>query len=144
MTEDITLEEYRRSRRSSPERNMQQALIVWRDDLVKLGIAPELRWLHAVPNGGERPGVEAALMVAEGETAGVSDLCLPVARHGYHGAYFELKSPHGTLKPAQREFIEFVRAGGYFAEVYRTVRAVQDALVWYLSISEDPRVLALF
>lgn len=83
---------------------------------------PELRWLHAVPNGGARGDsklsnqIRGNQLIAEGVKAGVADIFLPVSRHGYHGLYIELKradrklSKHGEL---QKEFAYFVHKQGY-------------------------------
>jgi hypothetical protein len=49
-------------------------------------------YLHGrVPNDGLRPTVTAARLTTEGVRRGVPDICLPVARGGYHGVYIELK-----------------------------------------------------
>lgn len=47
--------------------------------------------LFAVPNGGRRSRTEAAIMKAEGVTAGVSDLILLEARGGYGALCLEMK-----------------------------------------------------
>ena len=46
---------------------------------------PELTLMHAIPNGGHRNKITAARLKAEGVRAGVPDICLPVARGGWHG-----------------------------------------------------------
>jgi hypothetical protein len=58
---------------------------------------PELRWIYAIPNGGQRNILVAAKLKKEGVKAGVPDLCLPVARGGYQALYIELKA--GKNKP---------------------------------------------
>lgn len=81
---------------------------------------PELRWLYAIPNGGGRSARQGAILKAEGVKPGVSDICLPVARHGFHGLYIEMKKTKGVpsdVRTEQREFITFVTAQGYYAEV---------------------------
>lgn len=60
-----------------------------------LGRWPELRLLYAIPNGGHRHIAVAKKLAAEGVRPGVPDLCLPVARGGYHGLYVELKRTKG-------------------------------------------------
>ena len=62
---------------------------------------PELGLLFAIPNGGHRHPVVAARLKAEGVRAGVPDICLPVARKGYHGLFVELKFGRNKPTPAQ-------------------------------------------
>jgi hypothetical protein len=70
---------------------------------------PEFGMLYAVANGGMRNIITATRLKAEGVRAGVPDLCLPVARQGWHALYIELKAPKvpgstkraGRLSPAQ-------------------------------------------
>lgn len=63
-----------------------------------------LRWLHAIPNGGARDPITAAKMKAEGVKRGVPDLFLPIARHGWHGLYLEMKKDKGKPSDEQKEF----------------------------------------
>lgn len=84
---------------------------------------PELRWLHAIPNGGERTQSVALEMVAEGVKSGVLDVCLPVARGGFFGLYVEFKRPgrertkNGGLSDNQIAFGNFITENGYCAAV---------------------------
>jgi len=57
-----------------------------------VNIHPELRLLYSIPNGGRRPASVARIMSLEGVNAGIPDLCLPIARNGYHALYIEMKS----------------------------------------------------
>jgi len=74
----------------------QKALFQWAT--VKGG---KLLLLYAIPNGGHRHKAVAAKLKAEGVRAGVPDMCLPVARKGYHALYIELKA--GKNKPTQSQ-----------------------------------------
>src|SRR5262245_64718583 len=51
------------------------------------------RLCFAIPNGGARDVITAGRLKAEGVRAGVPDVCLPVARAGYHGLFLEVKRP---------------------------------------------------
>ena len=102
---------------------------------------PELRWYHAVPNGGSR-GTDhrsammvGALLKSTGTKAGVSDTYLPVPRQGYHGLYIELKRPGGTETAHQKEFGAFVQAQGYLYYVADHWAKAFRALMWYLGFS---------
>ena len=67
---------------------------------------PELELLYHVPNGGLRSKTEAVRFKRVGVKAGVPDLCLPVARDGFHGLYIELKRKEGgKLSEAQTEWM---------------------------------------
>ena len=92
---------------------------------LNVGKYPELKWFHAVPNGGSRgdtAGLRAmrgAQLVAEGVRSGVADTCLPVKRGPYSGLYIELKkrsvkpkkaTSKGGLSDEQIEFGEFVKS----------------------------------
>lgn|SRR5215469_2592882 len=95
-----------------------------------------LHWLHAIPNGGDRNRVVAANMKAEGVKPGVADLFLPVARHGYHGFYIEMKNKKGQQSVPQMEFADFVRTQGFLYALFRDWREAFHALCWYLSIEQ--------
>lgn len=102
------------------EAREQEYLFQW-----KYGIGvrrwPELRWLHAIPNGMAASSFnEAKKMKRQGMTNGIPDICLPVARNGFHGLYVEMKRANGTtrdLSPEQRQCLEFLREQGYQALV---------------------------
>lgn len=52
---------------------------------------PELRWMHAIPNGGNRNKREAARLKGQGVKPGVSDIFLPLPVDPFHGLYIEMK-----------------------------------------------------
>ena len=57
--------------------------------------------IFAIPNGGKRNAKEAYFMKRTGVKAGVPDLCVPVAKKGYHGLYIEMK--YGKNKPTEAQ-----------------------------------------
>ena len=72
--------------------------------------------MYHIPNGGSRSKSEAGHFKAEGVKAGVPDICLPVARSGYHGLYIELKRVKGgRVSTAQQGWIAALRDQGYYA-----------------------------
>lgn len=86
---------------------------------------PDLRWAHAIPNGGKRDKKEAANLKRQGVKPGVSDIFLPLPRGKYHGLYIELKTKDGRPSTEQKEFISYVRKNGYAACVcYGTEEAI--------------------
>ena len=79
---------------------------------------PELGLLYAIPNGGKRAIKTAIALKAQGVKSGVPDMCLPVARGGYHGLYIELKRQKGgTVSETQKSWITALTEQGYKAVV---------------------------
>ena len=66
-----------------------------------------------VPNGGYREKREAYKLKAMGVKAGVPDICILLARHGYHGLWIEMKREKGgVLSEAQKYWRDiFIREG---------------------------------
>lgn len=81
------------------EHNEQVALFAWAEE--NLDNIPVLGLLYAIPNGGYRHPATAGRMKAEGQRAGVPDICLPVPRGKWHGLYIELKV--GRNKPTDAQ-----------------------------------------
>lgn len=81
------------------------------------GKYPELELLHHIPNGGSRNKLEAYNLKLQGVKSGVPDLCLPVARGGYHGLYIEMKVKPNKPSAHQKKWIENLSAQGYKAVV---------------------------
>jgi hypothetical protein len=124
------------------EHSHQVALMAWASLPDVLERFPELKWLHAIGNGGSRGDtdqsrrIEGGKMKAEGVKRGVSDLCLPVKRGGWSGFYIELKKMPGKgVGPSeeQLEFGEFVRAQGFAFMVAYGWREARDAVIAYLT-----------
>lgn len=89
--------------------------------------------LFAVPNGGRRDKVSGAKLKAEGVVAGVSDLILLVARHGYHGLLIEMKTPKGSQSQAQRQWQKLVEKQGYRYVVIRSIEEFIQVVNEYLT-----------
>jgi hypothetical protein len=97
------------------EHDEQAVVFEWGQ--LQAGLFPELQLLFAIPNGaklpwkedehGQRYSREALKMKAEGLKAGVPDMCLPVARGGWHGLFIELKV--GRNKPSEAQLIWIYR-----------------------------------
>ena len=103
--------------RTPLEGEEQQALFRWAE-MASATLRPELRLLHHIPNGGSRNKAEAARLKGEGVRSGVPDLCLPVARGGYHGLYIELKrSSGGRVSESQARWLAALTGEGYLAVV---------------------------
>lgn len=120
------------SRVSAPTEHAEQcALFEWAATLA--GRLPELRLLYAVPNGGFRHTTTAGRLKAEGVRAGVPDVCLPVARGGYHGLYVELKRRRGsTASSEQRQWLDNLAAEGYATRVCKGWNEAAQTIEAYL------------
>lgn len=69
--------------------------------------------IYSIPNGGYRTKTTARLMRAEGQVSGILDLHIPIAKHGYHSMYIEMKNgKQGRLSDNQKEMIERLRSYG--------------------------------
>ena len=113
------------------ESEEQQTLFEW----VRLqsGKYPELRLLYHIPNGGSRNKAEAGRLQAEGVKAGVPDLCLPVARGGYHGLYIELKRKRGGVaSDLQLAWMENLMKQGYCVALCKGWEAAAEMIMNYL------------
>lgn len=114
------------------ESQYQKAVIQWARYLEPQ--YPEIKWLHAIPNGGKRNPKEAARLKAEGVKPGVMDLFLPVARGGYFGMYIEMKGPDGQLSVDQAQFQLHTFENGYYAIVCNDPQKAIKAIRWYLDL----------
>lgn len=74
---------------------------------------PDLKWAHAIPNGGRRDKIEAANLKRQGVKAGVSDIFIPVPRGKYHGLYIEMKVGKNKPSKEQKEFLCDMQNQGY-------------------------------
>jgi hypothetical protein len=125
-------------RRAQPEHYEQVMLMQWAE--AASGRTPELGLLFAIPNGGHRDVRTAARLKVEGVKAGVPDLCLPVARGGYHGLWIEMKAgPTSRVQPSQREWHAALRAQGYAVRVAFGWESARRTIERYLAstLAED-------
>lgn len=130
----------------SSEHSHQAALFCWA--ALSLKTYPELRWLHAIPNGGTRGddpksrAIRGAKLKAEGVKAGIPDIFLPVPRqystldglYWYHGLYIEMKKP-GEIKRTsdeQKEFGNYAIEHGYGWVVCDNWEFARDVIIQYL------------
>lgn len=121
--------------KNGTEDNHQAALFCWASLPEQQAKYPQFkRLLYAIPNGGERHVAVAAKMKATGTKADVSDICLAVARGGYHGLYIELKKVLGKARPGQLTFIQEVQKEGYAAGISVGWEAARDVLIWYMNL----------
>ena len=115
----------------------QRALVAWADSTWMPGRPGERigKYLYAIPNGGARRRVEAAIMKGEGVRAGMLDLCLAFPANGYHGLYIEMKRlKGGVTSEAQRDWIARLSGVGYRADVCAGYEAARAVILNYLGV----------
>lgn len=64
---------------------------------------------YAIPNGGLRNKITGAILKREGVKAGVPDLHILGARHGYSGLFLEMKKRSGgAVSPEQKNWLKII------------------------------------
>lgn len=122
--------------KSKTESSIQTAFFAWMA-IIK---HPDMKWVHAIPNGGERSAIVAGRMKAEGVRKGVWDVLVPVPQQGFHGLYIEFKRAehrnhkNGGLTDEQVEFGQYVHAKGYKVRMAYSWREAAMHLCEYLGI----------
>lgn len=122
--------------KSGSEDGEQAALFCWAADNV--ATYPQLEWLFAVPNGGQRHIAEATKFVATGLRKGVPDVMLPAYSNNYFGCWIEMKiEKHRTRKNGgcsdeQLKWHEYLRKAGYYVAVCYSWKEARDTLISYL------------
>lgn len=115
----------------------QRAYVQWADVVRVPWLAEPIgRYLFAVPNGGGRSKVEAAILKAEGVRPGVPDLMLALPTNLHHGLFLELKRQRGgRVSPEQKAWIERLDSFGYKAAVCRGFGEARLVTLDYLGVS---------
>lgn len=124
----------RQQNRKRSEATEQETLIQWCG--WQQGKYPELKLVYHIPNGGSRNTLEAANLKRQGIKAGVPDLCLPVARNGFHGLYIEMKYGRNKTTDNQNEWLEALEEQGYFTAVCYGAEEAEKVLLKYLTGKE--------
>lgn len=114
------------------EGGAQETLFNWIE--WQLGKYPELELAFHIPNGGKRNAREAANLKRQGVKAGVPDICLPVARGGYHGMYIELKVGKNKQTEKQKDWQKKLNRQGYLSVVCYGWQQAAQTLTEYLDM----------
>ena len=128
------------TKRQDHEHQNQVALFQWAFLASKhKGGIPELRFLFAIPNAGQRHPAVARKMVAEGLKSGVPDVCLPfVTDNGESpGLFIEMK--YGKNKPTreQEKWLKYLKSQCYKTAVCYSWQEAAKVILDYLG-REDP------
>jgi hypothetical protein len=114
------------------ESNIQKAFVTW----FRLQFPEYALNLTSVPNGGARRRKEAAIMKAEGVTAGAADILLLVPRGGYGvlGIEFKTLEKSSRQSQAQKRWQEaFEKVGNKYA-IARTFDEAVEVVRNYLQV----------
>lgn len=103
-----------------PESQLQQTCVRW----FRLQYPQYL--IFAIPNGGRRSKIEAAIMQGEGVTPGIPDLCIV----GTRGQVFfiEMKYGAGKLTDHQQKIHDRLMASGIIVYTCRTLSSFMSAV----------------
>lgn len=104
---------------------------------------PDLKYIHAIPNGGLRDKITAGKLKAEGVKSGVPDVFvpMPIVRNNVVlacGLYIEFKRPKsddkkkGVVAETQTDWHTYLLGAGYAVVVCYSVYAAIDELKTYL------------
>lgn len=116
------------------EASQQAALFCWAALPATREQYLAVRWLFAVPNGGQRDKITGGRLKAQGVKAGVPDLMLPVACGGYHGLWIELKKDYKQiLTKEQKEWLAYLSDAGYCACRCNGWIEAKKCIIWYLN-----------
>lgn len=112
------------------EATMQIALFEW------ASYNRDLDCMYAIPNGGSRHYLEACNLKRQGLKAGVPDVCLPLARGGFHGLYIELKWGKNKPTKEQLKWLEVLSNNGYKTAVIYSIDDAIEVISDYLKLKE--------
>lgn len=108
------------------ESAIQKTVMQWAN------VHPLLRgFIIHIPNEGKRTSRYGKSLKDMGMRPGVSDLFIAMPRHGFCGAWIELKSKNGVLSDSQKEFIRDMIDQHYFTKICRSIEDAIDTINWY-------------
>lgn len=113
-----------------PETAIQSSFISWVRYAEKTDW--RLKLLFAVPNGGHRSKVTAAIMKREGQRAGVPDTILPYPAGPFVGLAIEFKRPGKPTTESQDKYIPLLEDAGWLVTICtdadQAIKTVTDYL----------------
>lgn len=112
------------------ESTLQKNCIAW----FRMQYSYLSKMIFAVPNGGRRNAREAAIMKAEGVTAGVADVLLLVSRNGHNCLCIEFKTAKGRQTELQREWQKHAEFHGNKYIVVRSFEQFRSEVKDYLTV----------
>ena len=89
-----------------------------------------------IPNEGKRTNGD--ILKAAGMKSGIPDICLPVAKHNYHGLYIKLKYDKNKPSDTQFEIMAALKEQGYKVAVCYGFEEAKKEIIIYLQDEEKP------
>lgn len=138
--------------KSNTEHGHQAALFCWATLPETLERHPDLKYMFAIPNGGERNKITASRLKAEGVKAGVLDIFLPVPTkpqyiwsdadgaiplkfsHRFHGLFIELKVGKNRPTKEQEAYIDYLTKVDYKCEICYGWQEARDVIIKYMDM----------
>lgn len=114
------------------EQAEQIALITWVDYM--LAQEPRLLLLFHPANGEKRDPRTGALLKRMGVRKGIPDIMFPQPSREYLGLAIEMKVGKNKLTDEQREYLERLRAVGWYTEVCYSWGVAVARICWYLDM----------
>jgi len=87
----------------------------------------------AVPNGGARNKISAAILKGEGVLAGCTDLVILKPNKEYHALFVEMKYEKGRQTQSQKDFETKCVKNGYKYMICRSLSGFMDEVKKYLA-----------
>lgn len=98
---------------------------------------PEVKWMFAVPNGGQRSAISGARLKAEGVKPGVPDIIFPLRRYPFSGLVLEMKKKGGKTSIEQDEYIGFLISQEFKCVVCYSWIEAKDAVIEYCNGKDE-------
>ena len=135
---EVDIRKNRTTRFMHLESQLQRQCVAW----FRLQYPEHAKLLFSVPNGVARSRVEAAIMKAEGVTAGVSDLIFLEPRGGYGALCIEMKREDKSSRQSasQKEWQKAVEKAGNLYAVARSFEIFQAVVNEYMQLPPGWRV----
>jgi hypothetical protein len=93
--------------------------------------------LFAIPNGGKRSAIEAAIMTGEGVIPGVADLFLMFGNGEYYGFFIEMKVEKNKQTDKQKAFEKYCIRYKYKYSVCRSLDEFITEVNNYINVSKS-------
>lgn len=108
------------------EKLIHKAVMQW----VRLhkDIAP---YIFHIPNEGKRDKHYGLLLKRMGMKSGVFDIFIMMPRHGYGGAWIELKRENGKMTSAQKQFELEAQSQNFFTAMCPSIDSAIEMIDWY-------------